>query len=223
MGSVVIISRLFNTINLLSSLGKITENGRKLSLQLLPPHESGLGLVTLANETSASRRRDVGDAVGLGPALSCFCLGTLCHHGNKTRSACRRMRGTWRSLSRSVYSSFPSHPGWCPGCGSEPSQYHVAKRWAGPAGPSPNGIPPQAHISKWLLFSKVQSFGVVCFTARAMWYTDLLSTTVVNPPWKVLFFYFLSCLVNHSAQRLVRNKQWAQHDGFPAGALEGAV
>lgn len=54
--------------------------------------------------------------------------------------------------------------------------------------------------------SKALSVGVVCYTAKAMWYTDLLITTVVNQTWRVLFFYFSSYLVSHSAQNFVRNK-----------------
>lgn len=54
---------------------------------------------------------------------------------------------------------------------------------------------------------KAERFGVVCYTAKAMWYTDLLVTTIINPTWNVLFSYFPSCFMKRSAQRLVGKKQ----------------
>lgn len=93
-------------------------------------------------------RRDVRNAVGLGPALSCFCLGSLCRHRNETGPACWRMKGTWTSLCCPVYSS----------------QNQVEKRWASPAEPSPDCLLPQLCTNKWLLFQGVKFWGGLLYS-----------------------------------------------------------
>lgn len=132
-------------------------------------------------------RKDVGDAHRWGPALSCFCLWTLCPHVNETGLACWRMRGTWREASAVLFlPTFPASPSFtatladAPDVWMRPANIMWKKRWAGPTEPSPNCLPTELPTSKSLLFESHYICGVFCYTAKAMWYTNLLITTFVN-------------------------------------------
>ena len=152
----------------------------------------------------------MGKAHGLGPALSCFCLGTLCTMWARLGLSCQRTRGREASAALVIpaFTAFPYFPATLADAPDEwVSPTNITWKRAKPAQLSPaQRAHPQNCKQINDCHSKALSVGVACYTAKAMWYTDLLITTVVNQTWRVLFFYFPSYLVSHSAQKSVRNK-----------------
>ena len=80
---------------------------------------------------------------------------------------------------------------------SEPNQGHAEKRKLALPSPAPNAHPQNRCKQGNDCGSKALTVGVVCYTAKAMWYTDLIATAV-NLTCS-LAFCISSCLVSNQS------------------------
>ena len=94
-------------------------------------------------------------------------------------------------------SIFSRQTGWYPRHVSEPNQGHTEKRKLALPSPAPNAHPQNCCKQGNDCGSKALSVGVVCSTAKATWYTDLIATAV-NQTCS-LAFYFSSCWVSNQS------------------------